>query len=87
MSADKLTLEPTAQADLLADKRPCPFCGGKELRIAWWSDDDGEFDAVECHHCKAAAPAAVWNRRSGAGAPLPDTIQQALNSGDGVYRP
>jgi len=62
---------------------PCPFCGSDEL----WADDDGEFDALECDHCKASAPADQWDKRSGAGAPLPMHVQEALNSGDGTYRP
>jgi len=72
----------------LHDAKRCPFCGARELRIAWWSDDDGEYDAIECLDCKAAAPASVWNRR----APVlmnerNASLDEALNSGDGIYRP
>lgn len=76
-----------AQPTDLENALPCPFCGGKELNIVLWCDDDGEYDAIECDGCKGAAPADAWNQRSGEGAPLPDDIQWALNSGDGVYRP
>lgn len=45
--------------------KPCPFCGRHKHSIVFWSDDDGEFEAVECNHCKASAPADVWNHRLG----------------------
>lgn len=44
----------------------CPFCGSDDLRATEWWDDDGEYDAIECTGCKAAAPSDVWNRRAGA---------------------
>ena len=43
---------------------PCPFCGSDELSIVLWADDDGEFDALECDHCKAAAPLPTWDQRA-----------------------
>ena len=67
--------------------KPCPFCGSTDLRaddLMYW-DDDGERPGVECVECDATARAEWWNQREGEG--LPDSIIQALNSGDGVYRP
>lgn len=51
-------------AELLANALPCPFCGGTQLRVAWWADGDGEYDAIECEFCNAAAPAVAWNARA-----------------------
>ena len=42
----------------------CPFCGCESLTVVQWSGDDGEFDAIECDKCLAAAPRSVWNQRS-----------------------
>jgi len=67
---------------------PCPFCGGIDLRRDDWVDDEGDdIDAIECRTCLGSAPAAVWVMRSGAHAPLPASVVEALNSGDGSYRP
>jgi transcription elongation factor Elf1 len=82
----------TTDADKLKNKAPCPFCGCDDLRIARLSDASdvnyqGEYEAIACNNCDATAPIYIWNARSGAGAPLPLGIQEALNSGDGVYRP
>ena len=61
---------------------PCPFCGSKRLRIdAMYFDDDGEHDGVECLDCDGMNRLEAWNRRPA------DPIAQALNEGDGVYRP
>lgn len=73
--------------EVLEGMKACPFCGSTNLGITDWIDDDGEYDAIECQDCLGAAPAKQWNKRSGAGAPLPLHVQEALNSGDGVYRP
>jgi len=52
------------QAEFIASCKPCPFCGGTDLGITDWWDDDGEYDAVACAHCKAEAPATTWNLRA-----------------------
>lgn len=65
----------------------CPFCGGEQLTFVLWSVDGGEFPAVECCNCTAGAPETIWNDRSGAGSQLPRSIQEALNTGDGSYKP
>ena len=71
----------------------CPFCG----------DDDPEIDevspgvcVVRCIECGCLGPhdldtdgtpeqaVEAWNRR---GSARPDFLSQALNEGDGVYRP
>ena len=48
----------------LESQSPCPFCGSHELRTAFWADDDGEYDAIECCNCNGAAPAEWWNQRA-----------------------
>lgn len=57
---------------ILDNAMPCPFCGSLGLRITDWWDDDGEYDAIECCRCKAAAPADAWNRRAET---VPNTYQ------------
>jgi Zn ribbon nucleic-acid-binding protein len=42
---------------------PCPHCGSLHLTTTDWWDDDGEYDAIECTRCKAAAPEKHWNER------------------------
>lgn len=65
----------------------CPFCGGRDLRDRdWWDDDEGLVDAISCNACLAGAPARVWCGSRSCDA-LPASVQEALNSGDGVYRP
>ena len=76
--------------------KPCPFCGATDPML---DDIDGDVWAVCCEDCGAIGPnveddlsdkvgsAAIeaWNKRPGEG--LPAGIIEALNSGDGVYRP
>lgn len=64
----------------------CPFCGSAELHDDYWVINDDEVDAICCLLCYAGAPASVWCGRRACGA-LPDSVQEALNSGDGSYRP
>jgi hypothetical protein len=46
--------------------KPCPFCGGTDLRGAQWTDKEGnEVPAIECHDCLAGAIRSTWNKRSG----------------------
>ena len=84
------------EVPLVSDERlrhalPCPFCGSAEhLSICDWWDDTGVYDAVEClatlpdgSQCRGAAPMTTWNHRPA----LPDPLGEALNSGDGSYRP
>lgn len=66
---------------------PCPFCGSTNLLSGEWSLEHYDGEAIECADCAAGAPANVWNRRAGADDGLPASIQEALNSGDGTYRP
>lgn len=43
---------------------PCPFCGGRDFGLEDWIDDErGEYEAVYCKQCGAAAPFDVWNQR------------------------
>lgn len=76
--------------------RPCPFCGDSDPAI-----DEIEMDiwAVCCNLCGAVGPhqsddglanigpkaIELWNKRDSDDAP--DPLSQALNEGDGVYRP
>jgi Lar family restriction alleviation protein len=71
------------------DLKPCPFCGYKDVHLGHvW-----QIFSVSCSHCRIEGPVdpteagaiAAWNAR--APESLPDSIQEALNSGDGVYRP
>lgn len=76
--------------------KPCPFCGNANPSI---DEVDIDVHAVCCDSCKMTGPIggpniraqspetaiALWNRRPGEG--LPPGINEALNSGDGVYRP
>lgn len=73
--------------EIIKDAKACPYCGSSRLRSTRFSGDEGEYDGIECMDCDASNSLAWWNKRSGAGAPLPSSIQEALNSGDGVYRP
>lgn len=75
----------------------CPFCGSNDLSVVAWCGDQGEFDAIECNKCLGSAPwAGGWNSRVEAlgvcheekfDPPACDPLDEALNSGDGVYRP
>lgn len=75
---------------------PCPFCGDSDPAI-----DEVEIGvhAVVCNDCGCTGPIErfnegtvqsperaieLWNRRGHSG---PDFLSQALNEGDGVYRP
>lgn len=75
---------------------PCPFCGDTDPAI-----DQVELGvwAVVCNDCNCTGPIEefhtgkgqsaelaikLWNRRGSSG---PDPLSQALNEGDGVYRP
>lgn len=68
---------------------PCPFCGSTHLSQNEWSADDGEFPAIECDDCLGSAPAAVWNARADTlkDPGPPAFLSEALNMGDGAYRP
>ena len=67
----------------------CPFCDSSDLDV---DELDVKSFAVVCHTCKCIGPlhqgqsqaeaVAAWNRR-----PALDWLNQALNEGDGVYRP
>ncbi len=48
----------------LANAAPCPFCGSSNLDIEPWTDESGEYDAIECKDCLGAAPADIWNTRA-----------------------
>ena len=48
------------------DTPPCRFCGSTYLAETEWWDDDGEYPAIECRICKAAAPADIWHDPEGA---------------------
>ena len=75
--------------------KPCPFCGSGEVALDEISDD---LWAVCCQDCGAIGPGVedkdgrdighpaimLWNRRHDT---RPDWLSEALNSGDGVYRP
>lgn len=72
----------TTQTATLANAKPCPFCGGRNLRIEQWYDDEREdFDAVECMNpqCHGAAPIEVWNNR-----PLEDAANDMPASAEDV---
>jgi|GEM_PF-343701 len=76
--------------------KPCPFCGDTDPAIDEISSDDW---ALCCNGCGAIGPyyhddgssevgpkaIELWNRRPGEG--LPAGISEALNTGDGTYRP
>jgi len=62
-------------------KSACPFCGSTKLRVVPWSDDTGEYDAIECNECLAAAPCNTWNKRAEIEA-LADFAQEVRRSGD-----
>lgn len=66
-------------------RQPCPFCGSENLSVMFWSDDAGEFEAIECNDCLGAAPADKWDQRSGAGVPVPLDVpeEMALDAGWG----
>ena len=42
---------------------PCPICRSTDLSVVPWSDDCGEFDAIECNRCMCSAPATIWMNR------------------------
>lgn len=48
----------------ITETPPCPFCGSSNLGVTEWVDEDGEYPAIECCCCKAAAPADVWSKRA-----------------------
>jgi len=75
------------EREALNGKKACPFCGSNNLSITPWFDDSGEYDAIECQNCLGSAPYHRWDDRSGAGSPLPVHVQEALNSGNGTYKP
>jgi len=65
-----------------AQHNPCPFCGSADLA------DIGRLQIlVQCRDCGTIATEATWDTRAADDAGLPDSMQQALNSGDGTYRP
>lgn len=61
--------------------RPCPFCGAK-IQNGQWTMTDG-FKAVHCS-CGAKAPLEKWNKRYNQTAAI---LDEALNTGDGSYKP
>lgn len=48
----------------LVNAKPCPYCGGSDLILVPWSDEHGDYDAIECNYCLGAAPANQWNTRT-----------------------
>jgi len=80
--------------------RPCPFCGNADPSI---DEVDRDIWAIVCEACGCTGPIdqfydcpgqtpeqarARWNRRNNdAAAAVRSTLDEALNSGDGVYRP
>lgn len=76
---------------------PCPFCGYDHVEI---NEDDEQQIAVCCPECLASGPVDavpngainLWNVRAperlrNIKAESHDLLSQALNDGDGVYRP
>lgn len=53
-----------AEARILANVKPCPFCGSSVLSVTDWWDEEGSYNAIACRGCKAEAPAVSWNRRA-----------------------
>lgn len=87
MSADR----PTLKAD-------CPFCGHDQVFIKEELTDDGEeyFYQAECNNCGAKGPAAFedqddavrqWNKRVIRTTKRDTFLSEALNSGNGTYKP
>lgn len=72
---------------------PCPFCDSTDVKLEAWEIIAGEFRYQVICICGAFGPTDLgrsgavkqWNTRPREG--LPDSIQEALNSGDGTYRP
>ena len=57
-----------------------------ELWTVGFYKPDGKWEPESDHpDAEEAAERVAW--LNGSGAPLPQSIQEALNSGDGVYRP
>jgi len=77
-----------------AGLKPCPFCG--EKTCLWTDEISPKVWAICCSTCKAIGPesefgwewaAIKWNVRPGEHAAVQSVLDQALNSGDGAYRP
>ena len=72
--------------------RNCPFCGGSDLLI---DDISPRVWSVVCKPCEAIGPSRddqeravkAGNERPGERAAVHRVLDEALNSGDGVYRP
>jgi hypothetical protein len=64
---------------LKSERNPDLFTVGFYKPDGEWEPESDHTDAEE------AAERVAW--LNGSGAPLPESIQQALNSGNGVYRP
>jgi Lar family restriction alleviation protein len=87
----------SAPADLL----PCPFCGNADVMIdvidecSKWAvccDDCGchgpwVFDDADPNRNVGATAIEQWNRRPGEAGAVRSVIDEALNRGDGSYRP
>ena len=77
-----------------AQLKPCPFCNGTNLSV---DDISPRVWAVVCEDCDTIGPNPVaqdqeravelWNKRPGERAAVHRVLDEALNSGDGVYRP
>lgn len=72
--------------------KPCPFCGSSDVSA---DEISPRVWAVCCHVCKTIGPESeagieqayeLWAARHDTKAQL-DWLSQALNEGDGVYRP
>lgn len=46
--------------------KPCPFCGSAELQVVewWFGAPADDYEAIECTHCRGAAPVRYWNKRT-----------------------
>ena len=57
----------------MAELKPCPFCGSKDVSNSWYYDEayEGKIFHVRCHKCAALGPIEAteqqaidaWNRR------------------------
>jgi Lar family restriction alleviation protein len=76
------------------EAKPCPFCGGREIEVA---EIDIKTWAACCRGCNSIGPHRerqsilgaldAWNTRPAKRADAMEWLNQALDEGDGVYRP
>ena len=59
--------EQDREQQLLAEAKPCPFCGSRTLTVGWWCLSDEDTEAIECAQCYAGAPFKAWQRRASSG--------------------